>query len=141
MDISDVGGNMKHGAHIASIGGTWLALVYGFAGMRDHGGRISFRPSLPSDWQALHFSLVVKKAQLRVAISQEETSYRLKKGDSLTIRHAGEEVVLTAISPVASRRNPRPSAEEPAPEFPQSEEPACSVSTDAATGSLTSRQP
>ena len=36
-----------HGAHIASIGGTWMALIYGFAGMRDAGGRVSFRPSLP----------------------------------------------------------------------------------------------
>jgi alpha,alpha-trehalose phosphorylase len=29
MDLSDVGGNMRHGPHIASIGGTWMALVYG----------------------------------------------------------------------------------------------------------------
>src|SRR3546814_9930492 len=28
MDLSDVGGNMMHGAHIASIGGSWMALVY-----------------------------------------------------------------------------------------------------------------
>ena len=40
MDLSDVGGNVMHGAHIASIGGTWMALIYGFAGMRDAGGRV-----------------------------------------------------------------------------------------------------
>ena len=39
MDLADVGGNMRHGAHIASIGGTWMAMVYGLAGMRDYGGR------------------------------------------------------------------------------------------------------
>src|SRR5690606_9620852 len=53
MDLSDVGGNMRHGAHIASIGGTWMALTYGFGGLRDHGGRISFRPRLPPEWRAL----------------------------------------------------------------------------------------
>ncbi len=47
MDLSDVGGNMLHGAHIASIGGSWMCLVYGFGGMRDHGGNITFRPRLP----------------------------------------------------------------------------------------------
>jgi alpha,alpha-trehalose phosphorylase len=141
MDVSDVGGNMKHGAHIASIGGTWLALIYGFAGMRDYGGRISFRPCLPSDWRTLRFSLVVREAQLRVEISQHETTYRLTAGDSLTIRHAGEEIVLTALSPVACRGTPRVPAEEPAPEFPQSDEPACPASTETATGSSTSRQP
>ena len=38
MDLSDVGGNMMNGAHIASIGGSWMSLVYGFGGMRDYGG-------------------------------------------------------------------------------------------------------
>lgn len=49
MDRSDVGGNMMLWAHIASVGGTLMALVYGFAGMRGVGGRISFRPRLPDD--------------------------------------------------------------------------------------------
>ena len=56
MDLSDVGGNMMHGAHIASIGGAWMALVYGFAGMRDYGGGISFRPRLPSEWRRTYAS-------------------------------------------------------------------------------------
>jgi alpha,alpha-trehalose phosphorylase len=117
MDLSDVGGNMKHGAHIASIGGTWLALIYGFAGMRDHGGRISFRPSLPTNWQGLRFSLEIRGAELRVEMTQNETSYRLAAGPGLTIHHAGEEISLSAASPLASRRNPLPSPEEPASEF------------------------
>src|SRR6185312_13877201 len=66
MDLSDVGGNMMHGAHIASIGGTWMALVYGFAGLRDHGGRISFRPRLPRVWGRLSFTLAIRGRRLRV---------------------------------------------------------------------------
>jgi alpha,alpha-trehalose phosphorylase len=113
MDMSDVGGNMKNGAHIASIGGTWLALVYGFAGMRDYGGQISFRPRLPLSWEALRFSLIVREAHLRVDVQQNLTTYRLESGDSLTIRHADEPIVLTGATPVASRPNPRPASEEP----------------------------
>src|SRR6478736_362154 len=34
MDLADVGGNVKDGCHIASMGGTWMMLTYGFGGMR-----------------------------------------------------------------------------------------------------------
>jgi Trehalose and maltose hydrolases (possible phosphorylases) len=41
MDLADVGGNVKDGCHIASMGGTWMMLTYGFGGMRDHDGTLS----------------------------------------------------------------------------------------------------
>ena len=44
MDLADVGGNVKDGCHIASMGGTWMMLTYGFGGMRDDDGTLSFRP-------------------------------------------------------------------------------------------------
>jgi len=135
MDFSDVGGNMKHGAHIASIGGTWLALVYGFAGMRDHGGRISFRPCLPSQWTALRFSLVIREACLHIEVKQDRTRYQLKKGDGLTIRHADEEIVLTALSPAVCRPNPRLPAEEPASDLQPSGSLPRSDEADVAIGS------
>ena len=42
MDLADVGGNVKDGCHIASMGGTWMMLAYGFGGMRDNDGALSF---------------------------------------------------------------------------------------------------
>lgn len=141
MDLSDVGGNMKHGAHIASIGGTWLALVYGFAGMRDYGGRISFRPCLPADWRALRFSLSIRGARLQIEVLQDETRYRLAEGDSLAIRHAGEDILLTAASAAASRRNPQPPAVEPVSDFQPPGAPASPSAANAAAHSLTPRQP
>jgi trehalose/maltose hydrolase-like predicted phosphorylase len=47
MDLGDIGGNVRDGLHIASLGGTWMALVHGFAGLCDHGGRLRFHPWLP----------------------------------------------------------------------------------------------
>jgi alpha,alpha-trehalose phosphorylase len=116
MDLSDVGGNMMHGAHIASIGGTWLAMVYGFGGMRDHGGRISFRPCLPDEWSRLVFPLMIKGQRLRVDIDHAATSYSLTEGEELTIYHDGEEITLSTAAPTVSRPNP-PAAVEPEPEF------------------------
>jgi trehalose/maltose hydrolase-like predicted phosphorylase len=42
MDLADVGGNVKDGCHIASMGGTWMMLTYGLGGMRDDDGRCHF---------------------------------------------------------------------------------------------------
>jgi alpha,alpha-trehalose phosphorylase len=44
MDLADVGGNVKDGCHIASMGGTWMLLTYGFGGLRDDDGTLSFWP-------------------------------------------------------------------------------------------------
>jgi alpha,alpha-trehalose phosphorylase len=101
MDLSDVGGNVKHGAHIASIGGTWLALVYGFGGLRDHGGRLYFAPKLPQIWSGLTFHLEARGSRLRVEAGHDRTRYTLLQGPKLTLTHRGREVTLSCDDPVA----------------------------------------
>lgn len=99
MDLADVGGNVKDGAHIASMGGTWMAVVYGLAGLRDYGGRISFNPKMPPKVQEVRFRLTVRGQMLEIAILQDKATYTLKKGDDLTIYHVGEAIHLTKEHP------------------------------------------
>ena len=47
VDLADLHGNTTDGVHVASTGGVWNALVYGFGGMRDYDGNITFDPRLP----------------------------------------------------------------------------------------------
>src|ERR1700745_2055256 len=42
MDLADVGGNVKDGCPIASLGGTWMMLTYGFGWLRGADGTVSF---------------------------------------------------------------------------------------------------
>ena len=100
MDLADVGGNVRDGVHIASIGGTWMAVVYGLAGLRDHGGKISFNPR--PFVKKLAFALTVRGQRLEVDISEGAVRYLLREGDGLTIRHRGEELRL-ATGQVVSR--------------------------------------
>ena len=105
MDLADVGGNMKHGAHIASIGGTWLALVCGFGGLRDGAGVIRFNPRLPPKWQRLRFRLTVRGSRFVVDIRPDKTVYELRSGPGLTLEHEGQEVALTPDQPHVERGN------------------------------------
>ena len=50
MDLANVAGNASDGVHIASAAGVWSALVFGFGGVRDFDGRLSFAPRLPRAW-------------------------------------------------------------------------------------------
>jgi alpha,alpha-trehalose phosphorylase len=104
MDLADVGGNVKNGCHIASMGGTWMMLVYGFAGMRDHNGTLSFWPRrAPQDNAILRFPLTYRGQILEVEIGSGKVEYALRAGECLVIRHEKEEIQLTRERPVTVR--------------------------------------
>jgi alpha,alpha-trehalose phosphorylase len=96
MDLADIAGNVQDGIHIASIGGTWMATVYGLAGMRDYGGQVSFNPRpLPGGMKRIRFPLTIRGHVLEVSIDRESVTYSLREGDGLVIRHKDEEIRLS----------------------------------------------
>ena len=103
MDLADVGGNVKDGCHIASMGGTWMAVVYGIAGFRDYDGRFTFRTRLPNRVATLELSLTLRGQLLGVHLTQESATYTLREGQRLVIHHDDEEIRLDSENPVAVR--------------------------------------
>ena len=71
MDLGDIAGNTSDGVHMASAGGVWMALIYGFAGMSDVRGRICFDPQLPADWQRMRFAIRVRGNLIRVDLERD----------------------------------------------------------------------
>jgi alpha,alpha-trehalose phosphorylase len=99
-----VGGNVKDGCHIASMGGTWMMLTYGFGGMRDDAGTLSFWPRRPPEDNAvLRFPVTYRGQLLEVEIGLDKVEYTLREGERLMIRHETEEVELTWENPLAAR--------------------------------------
>jgi alpha,alpha-trehalose phosphorylase len=104
MDLADVGGNVKDGCHIASMGGTWMMLTYGFGGMRDDDGTLSFWPRrAPEENAILRFPLTYRGQMLEVEIGLETVTYTLREGEYLVIRHETEAIPLTREHPLAVR--------------------------------------
>ena len=109
MDLADVGGNVRDGCHIASMGGTWMMLVYGFGGLRDYDGTLSFRPQRPLETQAsVQFPITWRGRLLEVEIRPDSTTYTLQEGGVLTIRHDDEDITLTPEKPAAVRPTLQP---------------------------------
>src|SRR5947208_10959343 len=85
MDLADVGGNVKDGCHIASMGGTWMMLAYGLGGMRDDDGMLSFWPRrAPEDNAILRFPVTYRGQMVEIEIGMNNVKYTLREGVSLT---------------------------------------------------------
>jgi alpha,alpha-trehalose phosphorylase len=95
MDLGNVEGNVKDGCHIASLGGSWMLCVYGLAGMREYGGRLSFHPRLPKGLRRLRFPVAVRGCVLEVDIQPETATYLLRSGEKLSFRHQGQAITLS----------------------------------------------
>jgi len=104
MDLADVGGNVRDGCHIASMGGAWMILVYGIAGMQDCNGVLNFHPrQIPDAATSLRFPLTYRGRLFMVEIENHTAKYSLLEGDDLILYHYGEEFKLTKKNPVATR--------------------------------------
>jgi len=53
LDLDDLTGTTAGGLHLATMGGVWQALAFGFLGLRARGGSLAVRPCLPEAWRAL----------------------------------------------------------------------------------------
>ena len=103
VDLGDIAGNVIDGIHIASAGGVWMALTYGFGGMRDYDGELAFHPRLPSDWSRLRFPLSWRDRRIEVDVRPGEVYYRLLEGEALTLKHEGKPFEIVPESPVVKK--------------------------------------
>lgn len=97
MDLSDQQGNTKDGIHAANMGGTWMSMVYGFAGMAVHEDKLTFSPRLPKEWQELSFKIHFKDRWLNITLTENTTVYKLISGDSLFFKHENKEYFLKDV--------------------------------------------
>lgn len=121
-DLHDSHSNTSDGVHLASLAGSWLGLVAGFGGMRDHDGVLSFAPRLPSRIGRLDFSLLWHGLRLRVSVRPDQVTYYLREGDhddgsQLELLHHGAPIIVRTSAPVTVAIPPSPQPD-PEPQQP-----------------------
>jgi len=108
MDLDDVHGNSRDGVHIAAMAGSWISVVYGFAGMREDKGCLSFSPKLPTIWKRLAFSIAWHGSRIRCDYTAETSTYSLVWGTEIDIEHEGKRYRLASGAPVCIDERPKP---------------------------------
>jgi len=122
VDLDDLEHNTRDGLHIASLAGTWIAIVAGLGGLRDHRGNLSFAPRLPEAITRLRFRLEFQGRRLKVEVKPREAIYALLTGEPIEVEHHGErfevpreQAITRPVPPAPVREAPRqPPGREPA---------------------------
>lgn len=94
LDLDNTHGNTKDGLHMANMGGTWMAIVYGFGGYRLKETGISFAPMIPENWDRYAFTVQYEGRILRVDIRKQYVAVTLLEGDELCIKLYDELIIL-----------------------------------------------
>jgi trehalose/maltose hydrolase-like predicted phosphorylase len=71
IDVDDLTGTTAGGLHLATMGGVWQALVFGFAGVRASSAGLAVDPHLPEAWDALELRLQFRGHPVRIRIEHE----------------------------------------------------------------------
>ncbi|WP_391115806.1 glycoside hydrolase family 65 protein [Psychrobacillus sp. L3] len=94
LDLENTHGNTKDGLHMANMGGTWLAIVFGFAGLRVKESGLSLAPSLPEEWDSLEFCLKYQDRLIKVSMERNAVTYLLMEGEEMSLSHKGNIIYL-----------------------------------------------
>jgi alpha,alpha-trehalose phosphorylase len=124
IDLRDLHHNTRDGLHMASLAGSWTALVAGFGGLRDDEGILALDPQLPEEITRMCFRLRWRGFRVTVDFDHEQVTYTLRDGPDgeLTIQHAGEELRLSTKADSMRQVVPR-KATLPAPQQPKGRPP------------------
>lgn len=101
IDLDNTQGNTRDGLHLANIGGTWMAIVFGFAGVRVKESGLSLRPVLPSAWKGYAFRLAYHGQVLSVSVSEKQLEFQLTEGNRLSFRLYDQPVELVNGSAIS----------------------------------------
>ncbi len=96
IDISNLYGNTNEGIHAASLGGSWQAVIFGFAGLDTSRGFVSVNPAVPMSWGKIVFSLWWQGTLLKFEVSNDIVKVKsLARRKDLEIEVFGKKYVLS----------------------------------------------
>lgn len=99
VDLANMHGNTEDGVHIASAGGVWTTIAYGFAGMFDTGAALSFAPHLPPAFEGISFRLQRHGSRLQVDLDHDGAVLTVLSGPPVPIVDGDDQFELTAGTP------------------------------------------
>ncbi len=99
MDLLNTHKNSKDGIHAANMGGSYMAIVNGFARVQAEEDMLFLAPTLPENWQGYHFRIQYHGSLLEISVNKEACSIEQLKGTTVTVELYGQQYVLDAGKP------------------------------------------
>ena len=90
LDLYNLHGNTKDGVHTANMGGCYMAIVYGFAGVRISEKGLSVDPFLPEGITRYAFPFRYQGRTLSLSVTEKKVRVSLQNGDPVEFLCRGE---------------------------------------------------
>ena len=101
LDLYDTHKNTADGIHAANMGGAWMGLVFGFAGLRIKEDGLHFRPQLPSGWEGYRFRLRWQGSLMEAEVDTTGIHFTLLEGPALAVSVHGQQRLITGNASLA----------------------------------------
>jgi len=85
LDLFDAHGNTKDGIHTANMGGAYMAIVYGFGGLRVKEDGLHLSPWLPAAWEGYEFKVCFRGALLCVKVDKTGIRVTREEGPQVDV--------------------------------------------------------
>jgi len=104
IDLDDLTRTTAGGLHVATMGGLWQALAFGFAGLRPRGRRLCVDPRLPPAWPGMALRVGFRGSRVQVRI--EHDRLRLEADHPVGVEVDGRPVTVDAAGVELRRHGP-----------------------------------
>ena len=88
-DLDNIQGNTRDGVHTANMGGAYLCVVAGVAGLRIGKDGFRFRPTLPKAWDGYGFNFYYSGSLISLNVEPGRAVFTLKSGNPVTVHVNG----------------------------------------------------
>ena len=95
LDLFNTHKNTKDGIHTANMGGTYMAIVYGFGGLRIKEAGLFLKPSLPPQWESYRFRFNYLDSKMEVSVHKDSVVVTLLSGTNKSITVFGRQYELS----------------------------------------------
>ncbi len=109
LDLDDYNNDTEDGLHITSMGGTWMTIVKGFAGMRIKNNKLSFVPFIPEQWKLYSFKIRFRNVLLKFEVSKGSLKIENQSSYDIDLMIFGNSrlVKKNSVSEIALRQKSR----------------------------------
>lgn len=105
IDIDDVSRTTAGGLHLATMGGVWQALVFGFTGLRPLGDTLHLDPHVPERWGTLTVRCTFRSVPVVVTATADRLTLTCSKPIGVVLGGRPQSIDLGATRHVVAERD------------------------------------
>lgn len=102
LDLENTHNNTKDGIHTANMGGCYMAVVNGFAGLRITEKGLFLAPFVPQDWDGYMFTMMYKGRSIRFTVNKYVVTAELLEGEMVEINIYDDKYILVEKEPIVA---------------------------------------